>query len=140
MCQSEDTFDVDLPRASDPHVKPQPRRLLLTFENERDFLVAMPMILFKPKGLLIWDADERAVLTQVLIGTFLQVVVSFPPVPVAWFQTGRNYEQVLESIKEGYDAANWIDWSLVEVGCRVRLQIEPHTGKERAVMWGLAFP
>lgn len=114
----------------------RPRRCLLTFEKQDGCLLAEPMRPFKPRGLVIWGAEPGAMLEQAFVGSDMQGRCSMPPIPVRWFESGANYEQIRERMVDGEDMPEWVDWDTCTPGGRLRLGIKPFLGSELAVMWG----
>lgn len=101
----------------------------------------MAQLPFKPRGLLIWDAPPRTLVSQVIIGIGLEVVSTIGPVPARWFMSGESYEQIAKKIDDGAEPPAWVDWSPMGVGQQLRVMLEfdgrPLADSEaQLVIWG----
>lgn len=145
--------DLDLPprmrRRSLARIKPpEPREALLTFDggsygpNSR-VLVAHPQRPFKPRGLMLWNAEHLNV-EAAIIGNSEQIIASCGSVPARWFMTSQNYEQVVAALEAGNEPGRgWGTWDVLRPGILCRLIFDgPVTGAAssskdvRALMWG----
>lgn len=92
------------------------QRRVLGFEFLNGCFVAEPMNVFKPNGLLIWGAPSGAVLSQCVIGTWLEVLCSHVGVPVHFFSTCKSYEQIAKALEINLEPAAWCQWQSVHPG------------------------
>ena len=56
--------------------------------------------LFKPRGLLLWDVGATQ-LEMMLIGSNLELVCDFAPVPARWFTLADSFAAVAKAVQEG---------------------------------------
>lgn len=99
-------------------------------------------VLFKPRGLMIWDAPAGAVVEHCLIGINLEIVATIGPVPARWFSMQQSYDQIAKALDEGAEPPGWNDWRAIDVGQAIRLSIwangakvGPDSGMQ-LVLWG----
>lgn len=122
------------------------KRGLLGFDYVGTEFVATCQRPFKPRGLLIWGAPKGATLRHHVIGCDCQVLFSGTPVPVKFFETAKNYEQVAKLLEQGIELPSWCDWDSCGVGSMIRLTINDRQGNPigpevgiELVMWGQAL-
>lgn len=122
------------------------RKCVLSFYYDREW-IGEPYLPFKPLGLVIWNAPPNSLLTKINICNAYQAAVSTIPIPVRFFESGLNFEQIVKSLKDGIEIANWCDWDRVGPGQKIHIQmidnmncnVEPKTYPNvQLVMWGLA--
>lgn len=100
------------------------------------FLEAAPQMIFKPRGLMLWGAEELNV-EAVVIGHQPQLAVSYGQVPALWFMGSQNYEQVVAAHAEGKEPGQgWGSWDDLYPGLLVRLSFDRPARGVRALMWG----
>jgi hypothetical protein len=105
--------------------------------------IALPQRLFRPMGLMIWDAPLTASVRAAVIGTDIQLVAAFGDIPARWFAFGDSYSQIKEKMAGGLEPPAWGDWDAVNLGSRVRIELVQDDGKPvkeaRLIMWGLVL-
>ncbi len=121
------------------------RGALMTFGFRDGVFVAQPMAVFRPVGLVIWGAPPRSVVEHIQIASMLEGSVTPAPIPVRWFESGDNYEQIAAKLDAGQDLPAWVQWSAVRVGQIVQVRLQTRDGKPlgpddgiEIVMWGTA--
>lgn len=62
-------------------------------------LLANTQRLFKPRGLLLWDVGT-AQLEMMLIGSNLELVCDFAPVPARWFTLADSFAAVAKAVQQ----------------------------------------
>jgi hypothetical protein len=121
------------------------RKALLPFRwSEREAAwIALPQRVFRPTGLMIWDAPLTASVRAAVIGADLQLVAAFGDIPALWFAFGDSYSQIAEKMAGGLEPPAWGDWDAVNLGSHVRIDLVQDDGKPvkeaRLIMWGLVL-
>lgn len=99
-------------------------------------LIAETHRVFKPRGLMIWNAGELQV-QAVYLGRNVEVLCSFGKVPAAWWESARTFEAVVSMLANGQQpGAAWGTWSQIYPGQQVRLEFDGPAAHVRALMWG----
>jgi len=126
----------------------EPCETLCGFHHEgAGVFMAMPMRPFLPRGLMLWNVPEGAIV-QHFVGTDLQLQVSYSThlaVPARWFTIAQSFADVVKQMDEGKAAAHWGTWSPVAPGVMIRLRFMNRDGSEMVpeqvdklelLMWG----
>lgn len=122
------------------------RKSILSFYYDNEW-IGEPYLDFKPKGLVIWNCPPNSLITKIDICNVHQASLSQTPIPVRFFESGLNFEQIVKSLEDGIEIANWCDWDYVGVSQKIRIQmidnvtaaIKPSTHPNvQLVMWGMA--
>jgi len=98
---------------------------------------------FQPKGLMLWDVPPHTQLL-IFIGTNVELIASFGPIPARWFSAWESFQQVAAKIDQGLEPPAWGKFDFVHPGVMIRLRFDgfgtsrPPEGYEKieAVMWG----
>lgn len=123
----------------------QRRESLCPFEWSAGFCFqAMPQILFRPSGLIIWGAPPMASVEQIKVGNCEQLIVSYGRLPARFFSSGDNFAAIMKLLAEGKEYPSWGTWDTCEVGNILRIVIRdkddkvlgPEDGIELLV-WGI---
>lgn len=115
---------------------------LCAFEySSNGIWMAHPQRLFKPKGLMIWDAPDSSTI-QIFIGVNSQLAVSADPLPARWFGHWDSFQKVAKAVSEGYEPPGWGDFQTVQIGQAIRIRMYDKDDAYKAVkvqmlMWGL---
>lgn len=126
------------------------RKMLTTFDYTGAVWSAMPQVVFRPRGLIIWNAPPKAIVSA-FVGTTVQLITSYPPIPAKWFGSFANFQQIAKMIEEDKEPAAWGDWDTVSPGMYIRIQIiadkasdmtNSYLGPDQGIelcMWGEGF-
>lgn len=106
-------------------------------ENDRPHrvLIAKPMRVFKPRGLMLWDVG-RETINMLLVGRDLELVCDFRSIPARWFTTAQNFAAVARAVAEGVDPPAWGDWHTAWPGYDIRIEFDGPVPEAQALMWG----
>ena len=99
---------------------------------------------FRPRGLLIWNAPDGAVVEHIKIGVQGQLVAAVGAIPAQWFATAQSYEQVWDAHRRGIDPPGWGDFQIAAVAMLIQIRLThpgrgvPHEEWQRVqlLMWG----
>jgi hypothetical protein len=127
---------------------PRIRKTLLPFlARDLGEFESQPQEIFKPHGLILWNAPEMSVVETLLIGNSLELVAGIGPIPAKWFSIYESYEQIWESQLDGKEPAGWTEFHTVSIGMIIKLRMSAHKDfpvskeawdKVQVLMWGLS--
>lgn len=93
---------------------------------------------------MLWDVPEGTQL-MIFVGTNLELIASYGPLPARWFAAWESFQQVAAKLDEGFEPPGWGTFSKVQPGVMIRLSFQKPDGslqaymdfeKIEALMWG----